>query len=114
MVGILVLVVSSVVSGVIGALIGRTKGRPGLGLMLGLILGFIGWIIVAVLPRTVEQEARRNLQVRDAMTGLELAHSGYFAAARVPTAPPFDCQTCASEFVSRPQLLKHLADTGHG
>lgn len=52
----------------IGWAIGRAKGRPVVGVALGVALGPIGWIVTAVLPRTVEAEAVRIAKMR-AMLG---------------------------------------------
>lgn len=71
---VLIGLVFALLSGVIGALIGRTKGRVGVGLLLGLLFGFIGWIVTALLSRTVEREAQYRLSVQDAMSrGRKLA-----------------------------------------
>ena len=51
---------------VIGFLIGRTRGRGGLGIFLG-FFGILGWILIAVLPRTAKAEARRELAVAQKM-----------------------------------------------
>ena len=59
-----ILFVSFAISGLIGAAIGSFKGREVAGFFLG-FLGFIGWIIVALLPRSVEDEARRQLAVEE-------------------------------------------------
>ena len=48
---------------VIGYLIGNRRGHPVLGLVLGLFFHVIGWILIAVIPRTAEAEAGRNLAV---------------------------------------------------
>lgn len=51
------------VSGVIGLAIGQAKGRPGAGFLLGFFLGWIGWIIIAVMSRTPEAQARRDVEI---------------------------------------------------
>jgi hypothetical protein len=63
--GVLVVIVAVAFGfgGLIGWLIGRTKGRGGLGLVLGAILGVIGWLIVALLPRTAANEAAHYREV---------------------------------------------------
>lgn len=40
---------------VAGYFIGETKNRAGLGAVLGLLLGVIGVIIIAVMPKKVDQ-----------------------------------------------------------
>ena len=50
----------------IGYLIGRTRGRGGLGIFLG-FFGILGWILIAVLPRSTEAEARRQVAVAQKM-----------------------------------------------
>jgi Short C-terminal domain len=47
----------------VGLLIGRSKERPAAGFWLGLLLGWIGWIIIALMSRTPEAEARRHIAV---------------------------------------------------
>lgn len=42
----------------VGYLIGRRKGHPVLGAVLGFFLHFIGWIVIALVPRTPAAEAR--------------------------------------------------------
>ena len=51
------------IGGGVGALIGSSKGKGGTGFVLGLLLGFIGWIIIAVLPRSADKEAEFQRQV---------------------------------------------------
>ena len=45
---------------VVGYLIGRRKGHPVLGTVLGLLLHVLGWIVMAVIPRTATAEARHE------------------------------------------------------
>lgn len=57
------LVVWSMAGAVVGALIGKSKGRAGAGFVLGLLLGWIGWIIIALMSRSAEAEARYYVAV---------------------------------------------------
>lgn len=63
------LVALIVVGGGVGFLIGRSRGKPVLGFFLGLF-GLFGWILMAVLPRTPEAEARHNLEVAQKMSSI--------------------------------------------
>jgi hypothetical protein len=51
------------ISGGIGALIGSRKGRAGAGFALGFFLSWVGWIIIAVMGRSPEAEARYQNEV---------------------------------------------------
>jgi hypothetical protein len=66
---ILVFVVILVAGPVVGYLIGNPKGLGLVGILLGFFLSWIGWIIVAVMPRTAEAEARHLRTVQTAMGG---------------------------------------------
>ena len=74
-----VLLVWLAVSGLIGAAIGNTKGRATAGFFLGLI-GFIGWIVAALLPRSPENEARRQLAITEHTRNLESKMVDSFAS----------------------------------
>ena len=67
LIGWLVAVV--VIGGGIGFLIGKNRRRPVLGFFVGLF-GIFGWILLAVLPRTPEAEAARNLAVAQKMASM--------------------------------------------
>lgn len=60
-------IVFACISGAIGGAIGAGKGRGREGFLLGLLLGFIGWIIIAVMPRTPEFEAKHVREVQAAL-----------------------------------------------
>ena len=45
---------------VVGYLIGRRKGHPVLGTVLGFFLHIVGWLVMAVIPRTAEAETRHQ------------------------------------------------------
>lgn len=47
----------------VGTLIGRSKGRGAAGFWLGLLLGWIGWIVIGLMSRTPEADARHNIAV---------------------------------------------------
>jgi|CXWL01.1.fsa_nt_gi hypothetical protein len=68
------------VSGGIGALIGKGKGRAGAGFVLGFFLSWIGWIIIAVMGRSPEAEARYQSEVAN--------HRAAQRGAMPPGAPP--------------------------
>ncbi len=54
-------------SPIVGFMIGKSRGRPVAGAVLGFFLGWIGWIIAAVIARSPEAEARRNLAIAQKM-----------------------------------------------
>lgn len=54
-------------SPLVGFMIGKSRGRPVAGAVLGFFLGWIGWIIAAVIARSPEAEARRNLAIAQKM-----------------------------------------------
>ena len=54
-------------SPIVGYMIGKSRGRPVAGAVLGFFLGWIGWIIAAVIARSPEAEARRNLAIAQKM-----------------------------------------------
>ena len=56
-----------VFSPLVGFMIGKSRGRPVAGAVLGFFLGWIGWIIAAVIARSPEAEARRNLAIAQKM-----------------------------------------------
>ena len=58
---------------VVGYLIGRRKGHPVLGAVLGLFFGILGWIVMAVIPRTVEAEARHEQHIAEKVTHAKAA-----------------------------------------
>jgi hypothetical protein len=61
---IVIWLVVAVLFGVVGLAIGKGKGRPGAGFWLGFTFGPIGLVIIAVLDRTPEAEARHQTAVR--------------------------------------------------
>ncbi len=65
-----------ILSPIVGYMIGKSRGRPVAGAVLGFFLGWIGWIIAAVIARSPEAEARRNLAIAQKMQ------------AAAPPAPP--------------------------
>ena len=71
-------------SPLVGFMIGKSRGRPVAGAVLGFFLGWIGWIIAAVIARSPEAEARRNLAIAQKMQTM------------APPAPPMP--------VAEPQL----------
>ena len=54
-------------SPIVGYMIGKSRGRPVAGAVLGFFLGWIGWIIAAVIARSPEAEARRDLAIAQKM-----------------------------------------------
>ena len=58
---------------VVGYLIGRRKGHPVLGTVLGFFFHIVGWIVMAVIPRTVEAEARHEQHVTEKVTHAKAA-----------------------------------------
>jgi hypothetical protein len=53
----------AVVFGAVGQAIGARRGmRPIKGVLIGLILGPIGWILLALLPTSEEEQVRANRQ----------------------------------------------------
>jgi hypothetical protein len=59
------LLLGALLSGCLGAGIGEYKGRQWWGFAAGLFLGPIGWIIMAVLEPTTEEQAARNVEIAD-------------------------------------------------
>lgn len=89
-----ILVVVLVIDAAVGAIIGNYRGHAGVGLGLGLLLGPIGWLIVAVLPSSTAEEARRLREVQAHLGGGSLVQSptstpvsGPGASAAAPVAP---------------------------
>ena len=60
---VVVLVGWVVVGWKVGARIGEGRGRRRAGACLGAILGPLGWLITAVLPRTIAAEAEHQLRI---------------------------------------------------
>ena len=57
-------------SPIVGYVIGKSRGRPLAGAVLGFFLGWIGWIIAAVIARSPEAEAKRNLAIAQKMQAM--------------------------------------------
>lgn len=52
------------ISGGVGFAIGAGKGRPIAGTLLGFFLFILGWIIIALLPKTIEKQAEDQAKIR--------------------------------------------------
>lgn len=63
---VLIVIALLAVNGCIGYLIGNAKGRGTEGFWLGFLISVIGWIIVAILPRSLELEEERELRLATA------------------------------------------------
>ncbi len=62
--GLVVVLVGWVIAGwKLGGRIGEWRGRRRAGACLGAILGPLGWLITALLPRTVAAEAEHQLRI---------------------------------------------------
>jgi len=83
-------------NGIVGYLIGNTKGRGTLGFWLGFLISIIGWIIVAVLPRTLELEEERELRLATAR--------GVVSAS---PAPPSAAKATAEKIALLEELLEN-------
>ena len=58
---------------VIGYVIGHRKGHPVLGTVLGLFFHIVGWIVMAVIPRTPKADARHEQHVAEKVTHAQAA-----------------------------------------
>lgn len=88
-----VVIIILLVLAVIGEIIGESRGHAGAGFFLGLLLGPVGLLIIAVMDRTPEAEARYDKQVE--------------AMGRESTPTLRTCPWCAEQIQPAAVVCKH-------
>jgi hypothetical protein len=89
----------------IGAMIGSPRGHWAPGLLLGMMFGPLGWLIVAILPRTAMAQARHNVRVRiaEGQVAIEAKAARSLDAAKPQRSASLDNRSMAEAAWEREQ-----------
>jgi hypothetical protein len=98
-----------VIGGGVGYAIGNAKGRGPSGFWWGFLLGVIGWIVIALMSPTPEEEARRAHAVASALHAQMGGDSQYENATS--SAPTRDCPWCAESIKPSARLCRFCGHT---
>ena len=84
------LLVAALLCGLVAHELGRSRGRANGAFLLGFVLGPLAWLVLLVLPRSIENEAERRVAIEQLAAQLraELAKLERQAGSNAPHVQP--------------------------